>query len=319
MSSVSGLTRGPGDALTERSCHGPGEYRSIAFESGAPLEKYHGWVPLLDELGLKIIAQRRGPVRRCLILAQGIPPPQIDEMVRRLKLLDARTDLLLHDFDDPGGAERIVAGHPLRRARDGERILNKATFVFDLTCDDEALIAAMSADCRRKLRKAREAGLRVEVADHPAPDMLREFFANFEAMASARGLRSPGRAVMRRMFEGDLTLFRSLAGEETRSAATVYRAGDKAIFMIGVGGDKRNDGAGQLLHFEIMRDLRARGLRWYDFGGVPSTDKNNGIFRFKSGFGGRFVSFGSEYLRRPPLIRGLVEVKRHVSARLLRR
>jgi Acetyltransferase (GNAT) domain len=291
-----------------------GEYRSIAFESGAPLEKYLGWVRLVDEPGLKTIVQRRGPVRRCLILAQGIQPAQIDEMVRRLQLLDARTDLVLHDFDDPGRDERTVGGRPWRRASTDERILNKATFVFNLACDDEALIAAMSGDCRRKLRKAREAGLRVEVADHPAPKTLREFFANFEAMGRERGLRSLDRAAIQRMFDGgDLTLFHSLAGEESRSAATIYRAGDKAIFMIGVGHDRRNDGAGQLLHFEIMRDLRARGLRWYDFGGIPSTDENDGIFRFKKGFGGRFVSLGTEYFCRPPLVRALVNIKRRVA------
>ena len=269
---------------------------------------------LLTSQELKIIGQRRGPVWRNLILAQGVPQVQIEERVRRLRLLNARTDLVLHDFDDPGRDERILAGYRLLRAREDERILNKATFVFDLARNDETLTAAMSADCRRKLRKAREAGLRVEVADHPGPDTLREFFAKFDAMAKERGLRSLGRGVIQRMFDGgDLTLFRTLAGEETRSAATTYRAGDKAIFMFGVGGDKRNDGAGQLLHFEIMRNLRARNLRWYDFGGVASTDKDDGIFRFKNGFGGLFVSLGSEYLRRPPLILALVNLKNRTT------
>jgi hypothetical protein len=54
-----------------------GDYRSIAFESGALLEKYLGWTPLLDEPGPRTI-----PVRRCLILAQGVPPVQIDQMVQ---------------------------------------------------------------------------------------------------------------------------------------------------------------------------------------------------------------------------------------------
>lgn len=307
------MTLSQGDSFAKPSPHTAAEYSSIAFESGAPHQKYLGWVHLFDEPGLKVMAQWRGPVRRGLILAQGVAPAQIDETVRRLRLIDARTDLVLHDFDDPGHDERIVAGRPWRRARENERVLNKATFVFDLARDNDALTAAMSADCRRKLRKAREAGLRVEAEDHPAPDTLREFIANFEAMASERGLRSPGRAAIQRMFDGgDLTLFRALAGKEWRSAAIIYRAGDKAIFMIGVGGDKRNDGAGQLLHFEIMRELRSRGLRWYDFGGVASTDENDGIFRFKKGFGGRFVSLGSEYLRRPPLVQALVSIKRRI-------
>ena len=293
------------------------EYRSIAFESGAPLEKYLGWTPLLDEPGLKIIAQRRGPVRRCLIMAQGTPPAQIDETVRRLKLLDARTDLLLHDFDDPGRDERIVAGRPWRRTSKDERILNKATFVFDLGCDDEAIVKCMSSDHRRNLRKAREAGLHVEACDHPAPEVLQEIVSNFERMAQERGLPSLDRAAIQRMFDGgDLTLYRAFAGSEMRAASAVYRAGDKAYGMIAVDRGKRQDGAGRILNFEILRDLRARGLRWYDFGGVPSTDKNDPIFQFKKGFGGRFVSLGSEYLCRPPLVGALVNIKRRIAGRL---
>ena len=72
-------------------------------------------------------------------MAQGTPPAQIGGWSGVCKLLDARTDLLLHDFDDPGRDERIVVGRPWRRTREDERILNKATFVFDLACDDEAL------------------------------------------------------------------------------------------------------------------------------------------------------------------------------------
>ena len=305
------------EGAAKRASKSSADYRSIAFEPASQHEKYLGWSSLHNEPGLKIIAQRRGPVRRCLILAQGVAPAQIDDAVRGLRLAAVHTDLLLHDFDDPGHEERIVAGRRWRRARDDERILNRATFVFDLTRDAEALTAAMSGDCRRKLRRARDAGLRVEVEDNPSRVTLGEFLASFEAMARERGLRSMNPAIIRRMFDGgDLTLFRCLAGEESRSAATVYRAGDKAIFMIGVGGDKRNDGAGQLLHFEIMRNLRLRGLRWYDFGGVASNDEGDGIFRFKKGFGGRFVSLGTEYVRRPPLVRALIDVKALVKRRL---
>jgi hypothetical protein len=66
-------------ALREAFAEPPdrGDYRSIAFESGALLEKYLGWTPLLDEPGPRTI-----PVRRCLILAQGVPPVQIDQMVQ---------------------------------------------------------------------------------------------------------------------------------------------------------------------------------------------------------------------------------------------
>jgi hypothetical protein len=303
------------DAVAQPPRHRACEYRSIAFEPGAPLEKYLGWVPLLDEPGLKIIEQWRGPVRRCMILAQGLSEAQIGEIIRRLRLLDARTDLVLHDFDDSGREERIVAGRLWRRARDDERILNKATFVVDLARDDEAIIKCMNPDHRRNLRKARDAGLRVEACDHPAREEFQELVSNFETMARKQGLRSLDRAATQRMFDGgDLTLFRVLAGCEMRAAATVYQAADKAYWMIGVDSGKRQDGAGRILQFEIMRELRARGVRWYDFGGVASTDESDGIFQFKKGFGGEFVSLGSEYLHRPPLVRALVDIKTRIRA-----
>jgi hypothetical protein len=293
---------------------GAHDYRSIAFEAAAPLEKYCGWAALHDEPGLRAIAQRRGPVRRCLVMAQGALVRRIDELIRRLRLYDRRTDLLLHDFDDPGRDERIVAGRSWRRAGDDERILHNATFVIDLARDDEALIQSMHSANRRDVRKAIKAGLRVEVLDHPEADVLRDFMTRFETMAEERRLRPLKQAVTQRMFDnGDLTLYRADDGSTVRAAVTVYRSGDKAHCMTSVDGGKRQDGAARLLYYEVMRDLRERGIRWLDFGGVASTDESDGIFRFKRGFGGRFVPLGAEYIHRPPLVSALVDVKRRIS------
>jgi hypothetical protein len=51
--------------------------------------------------GQELSAKRRGPMR------WGVPAAQIDEMVQRLRLLEGPTDLLLHDFDDPGRDELV--------------------------------------------------------------------------------------------------------------------------------------------------------------------------------------------------------------------
>jgi hypothetical protein len=292
-------------------------YRHISLEPGAPHEKYLGWRVLREEPRLKIIMQRRGPIRRCLLLVAGLADKEIGEIVLRERLLDFRTDLILHDYEDPGRETREIAGKVWRRAGADLRLLNIATFVFDLQRDDDALRAAMSADYRRKLRKANDARLEVVEDRVPPPAVFEEFMGNFEAMAKERGLGAFPRSVAQRMFAaGDLSLFRVLAEDEARTAATVYRAGDKAIFATGVGGEKRNDGSGQLLHFEIMRALRARGVRWYDFGGVPAIDETNGIYRFKKGFGGELISLGAEYIYRPSAVAALAALKSRLSPRL---
>ncbi|HTO80397.1 MAG TPA: GNAT family N-acetyltransferase [Methylocystis sp.] len=289
-------------------------YRHISLEPGTAQEKYLGWRLLREGPGLKVITQRRGPIRRCLLLVAGLADEEVGEIVLRERLLDFRTDLILHDYEDQGREARKIAGRVWKRAGADLRLLNIATFVFDLQRDDDSLRAAMSADYRRKLRKANEARMEVVEDSVPTPAVFEEFMGNFEAMAKERGLGAFPRSVAQRMFDaGDLSLFRVLAEDGTRTAATVYRAGDKAIFMTGVGGEKKNDGSGQLLHFEIMRTLRARGVRWYDFGGLPTIDENNGIYRFKKGFGGELALLGAEYVHRPPMVAALALLKSRLS------
>ena len=236
------------------------------------------WRLACEEPRLKVFMQRRGPIRRCLFLAAGLADEELGEIVLREELLDFRTDLILHAYEDQGRETCEIAGKVWRRAGSDLRLLNIATFVFDLHQDDDQLRAAMSADYRRKLRKANEARLEVVEDRVPPAAVLDEFMGNFEAMTKERGLGVFPRSVAQRMFDaGDLSLFRVLGEDGVRTAATVYRVGDKAIFATGVGGEKRNDGSGQLLHFEIMRALRSRGVRWYDFGGLPTIDESNGI------------------------------------------
>ncbi|ARN79941.1 GNAT family N-acetyltransferase [Methylocystis bryophila] len=281
-------------------------YRHIALEPGAPHEKYFGWRVLREEPRLKLIMLRRGPIRRCLLLVAGLTDAEIGKLVLEEKLLDPRTDLFLHDYQDQGRETREIGGRLWRPAGAGLRLLNIATFVFDLHQDDDALRAAMSPDYRRKLRRANDAGLEVVEDQAPPPEVFGEFMGRFEAMARERGLGAFPYSVAQRMFAaGDLSLFRVRAGDGVRTAATVYQAGDKAIFMTGVRAEKRNDGSGQLLHFEIMRALRARGVCWYDFGGVPTLDESNGIYQFKKGFGGKLLSLGTEYVYRPPAVAAL--------------
>ncbi len=285
-------------------------YTSIFLEDGWAHQKYYGWRVEANEPGFRVLTRARGPLRRALILARGLAPDALENAIVGARLLDARTDLVLHDFDDPGFASRMIAGREWRRAGAEARLLNIATFVVDLSKDDEALLAAMSSDYRRKIRKAREAGVTISAEGSPASGAIDTFLARFQDMASERGLAPLDRATVERMFaQRDLTLFSAVQGGESLNMLTVYKAGDKAIFLHGVGGDKRNDGSGQYLHFEVMRHLRSEGVRWYDLGGLASTDEANGIYRFKKGFGGDLARLGCEYVLRPPLVRALVGLR----------
>ena len=57
----------------------------------------------------------------------------------------------------------------------------------------------------------------------------------------------------------------------------------------GSGGESKLYGAMKMLHYEMMKRMKARGVLYYDLVGVrigSSNESLEGVFRFKKGFGG---------------------------------
>ena len=75
------------------------------------------------------------------------------------------------------------------------------------------------------------------------------------------------------------------------SGAIVTKIGGHAVYLYGASLRNIPQGAGNLLHWEIIRDLKAQGLISYDLGGVnlhaPQGSKPYLIHRFKKRFGGK--------------------------------
>ena len=85
----------------------------------------------------------------------------------------------------------------------------------------------------------------------------------------------------------------------------IYVCERQAYYMFGASAERFETGTGQLLQWEIMRFLKAQGVRWYDLGGVRTADPTNGIFLFKRGFGGELVHWGEQLVYQPPIHRAL--------------
>jgi lipid II:glycine glycyltransferase (peptidoglycan interpeptide bridge formation enzyme) len=70
-----------------------------------------------------------------------------------------------------------------------------------------------------------------------------------------------------------------------------------------------------LLQWEAIRWAKQQGATSYDFWGIPETDDKDeamaGVYRFKSGWGGRVTTFAGcyEYVYRP--------VEMHVARRFV--
>lgn len=277
---------------------GHSDYRSIFLADDWAHQKYFGWKVAADLPGMRVLSKPMSVFERYLVLLSGNDVEMLAEWVRHGSGAAGRRDVVIHDFSDSFAP---AANGPLsgfHKSEQRERLLNIGTFAIDLAQDEDTVFGAMSSDYRRKIRKATKAGLDVEVFNKPDAALVTGFVEAFRSFAAERGLNAIDYKTVTAMYaNGDAVLFVIRRGAEITNYLHIYTAGDAGQFMYGINPSKENDGAGQNLHWQAMRYLKRMGYRWYDLGGIASTDPADGIFNFKQKFGGQLVDLGSEWRR----------------------
>lgn len=271
-------------------------YRSIFLAADWAHQKYFGWKVLSCLPGLRILTKARFPVTRYLFLLERDGQDALNHQLLRCQGRAGLTDITIHDFDEVLTFGHHVGSSLFHKAERRDRLLNTATFVIDLRKSDEELMAQMSADYRRKIRKAASSDVTIEINAAPNQLLVNEFAHEFKRFAQKRGLSSVNPRVLLNMYRGgNAILLVAKKSGRTINFLHLYKATGAASFMYGVNLSKENDGVGQYIHFEAMRVLRGSGISWYDMGGVASLDPSDGIYRFKKQFGGDYVSLGCEW------------------------
>ncbi len=199
------------------------------------------------------------------------------------------------------GFHEIQAVQPLR------------TIVLDVRPDEETLLAQMKEKWRYNVRLAGRKGVEVRAArtledvcawydllrttgerDQFGIHTLDYYCKAWEIFAS----RQQGR------------LFLAYAGEELLAGIFVGLLARQAMYLYGASSNvRRNLMPNYLLQWEAIRWARQAGASSYDFWGIPATDEADeamaGVYRFKSGWGGRATSFigNYEYIYHPLTMR----------------
>ena len=282
--------------MTEAAYSSKDSYRSIFLEDNWAHQKYYGWKVTRDLPGLRMLSKKRAVFTRNLILLSAGGRKELPGAVSRAAGRLGLADVVIHDFDGIFATAPCIDGRPFYRAADTERLLNIATFVIDLRQEENDLYAAMCSNYRRLVRRAEREGVQVEAYERPSDGMVVEFITAYKAFANERHISAPDVGVIRRMYaQGDALLFVARKGHSITNYLHVYVTDKIGFFMFGLNLMKESNGAGQYLQLQAMRQLKSRGLVWYDLGGVSSLDRSNGIYFFKKGFGGKLVLLGSEW------------------------
>jgi len=288
----------------------------------------YGWQPFrwawVDETGrVRAAAQalyrraRWGPVG-VLYLPRG---PLLDPMdveaaeavlrdleaeARRRRALFLRMDPEVVEAEGPAAeGPREARPVPLKELLErrgwrpsGESVQFPASLWLDLRAEEEALLRAMHPKTRYNIRLAERKGVQVRPVGPEAFDLLYDLYAE---TAVRDGFVIRPRAYYRRAWSvfyeaGQARLLLAEVGGEPVAMVILYRFGPTAWYFYGASRScHREKMPNHLLQWEAIRWARSVGCERYDFWGAPAVPEAGdplwGVYRFKRGFGGRYVRF----------------------------
>lgn len=192
--------------------------------------------------------------------------------------------------------------------------------------DDAALLAQMRRDTRANVRRGERGGIVIERAT-PGEQAAARFYALLEETSARNAFAVHEPAYYASLLEhfGDdaLVAFATAEGHDAVGLIAV-RQGAEAVYLYGGSSTRhRVRGAAQLLQLDAMRWAREGGCHRYDLWGIPVADPPDedrarghiapakgdcwdGLYQFKTGFGGEIVGYPETLERRYHPILGLV-------------
>lgn len=194
------------------------------------------------------------------------------------------------------------------------------SIALDLTHGPDALMGALNGKWRTDLRLALKSGLVLERGTGTAIEA--RFLTMLRAVQTAKGFRPEIGPQFHFPLHGEdyavETLIAVKSGQDVAGIVT-GTAGTCATYLFGATADAgRPLRAGYFLTWEAVRLAQARGLAWYDLGGIDA-ETNPDVARFKERMNGMSICAEAFEVRPPGLIPRLVLGAEALRARLKQR
>ena len=186
------------------------------------------------------------------------------------------------------------------------------TLILDLTKSEDEILAQMKPKGRYNIKVAARNNLTIEKSAAPGKAL-----DDFYRLYSTTGQRHKITFRAMKYFESLLeilgksgyaelfTIYLADKSQETRdkrplASAIILYSDQKAIYLYGASSDQyKNLMAPYQLHFEIIKEAKAKGCTEYDFFGIAPENLPNhpwaGVTRFKKQFGGEERQIAGSY------------------------
>lgn len=175
------------------------------------------------------------------------------------------------------------------------------TIVIDTTRDLDSLISSMKSKTRYNIRLAGRLGVEVEDAGEEG---IEEFYRLHKATMERKGLRVYPEDYFRDFLaasrhpaatDTDVLVFLARWNRETVASIVLAFTEQYAVYLYGASAYSNRQVMGPYaLQWRAIKEAHRRQCRCYDLFGVPADANPShpmwGLLRFKTGFGGRFVT-----------------------------
>ncbi len=200
---------------------------------------------------------------------------------------------------------RIISNHFLEEENNYTEIFNKLgftkfqpedkTIIIDLTQDEETLRKNFRKKWRYSLKQAEKKELTIVKGN--SQELFDEFVKIYKEMHSRKNFEETVSVDTFKKINDDLEDENKLQilickyENDPLSAMVSTAMGNRGIYLLGGSTSQGlKMSSSYLLQWETMMWLKSIGIKWYDLGGVDA-EANPGVYTFKTGMGGKEVTF----------------------------
>jgi lipid II:glycine glycyltransferase (peptidoglycan interpeptide bridge formation enzyme) len=170
------------------------------------------------------------------------------------------------------------------------------TMILDLNDSEEAILAGMKQKTRYNIRLASRRGVTVRKGGSEDLELLYQMYAE-TAVRDRFTIRDPAyyKDAWGTFFDNQMAQpFIADVNGNPIAGIIVFRFGSVATYMYGMSSSlHREKMPNHLLQWEAIKWAMSKGCNTYDFWGAPDDlvkeDRMWGVYRFKSGFGAKFL------------------------------
>ena len=220
----------------------------------------------------------------------------VDKLITEVEKLKEKYNIFLLKFDP-----NIKYDENIERVfkEKGYKVLNKSVDKDDLIQplhdmiiylnneNEEELIKKFSEKTRYNIRLAKKKG--VEVYYSRSKEDLKKFYELYKITAIRDKIGCRAYEYFETMLDAynddSIRIYIAKHEEDYLSAAIAFNYGKELFYLYGASSnEKRNLMPNYLMQWEMIKWALETNCKKYNFGGVLNLDKNNGLYKFKSGF-----------------------------------